>query len=114
MGVPAHDDRDLLFAQEHDLSVVKVIELPEGDKQSKEGEESNGGVLVNSKQFNGMSAKQARKEIASYAESLGVGGHMTQYKLRDWLISRQRYWGAPIPVLYCDKCGVSVDFKFIV
>ena len=105
MGVPAHDDRDLLFANEHGLSVVKVIELQE-DKE--EEERQSDGVLVNSDKFNGMTVYQARKEIVSSAERLGVGGHMTQYKLRDWLISRQRYWGAPIPVLYCDKCGVSL------
>ena len=66
------------------------------------------GVLVNSERFSGMSVNQARREIVSHAETLGVGGHMTQYKLRDWLISRQRYWGAPIPILYCEKCGVSI------
>lgn len=98
MGVPAHDQRDLVFAQEHGLSITKVIEEQEGGIC---------GVLVNSQQFNGMSTEQARKEIVSYAETLGVGGQMTQYTLRDWLISRQRYWGAPIPVLYCEKCGVS-------
>ena len=96
MGVPAHNERDLVFAQEHGLPIVKVIEEEEGD-----------GVLVNSQWFNGMAVEQARKEIVSYAETLGVGGKMTQYALRDWLISRQRYWGAPIPILYCEKCGVS-------
>ena len=98
MGVPAHDERDLLFARERDLPVVKVIEEEGGER---------GGALVNSRQFNGMSADHARKEIVSYVQAQGVGGHMTQYKLRDWLISRQRYWGAPIPILYCEKCGVS-------
>ena len=97
MGVPAHDDRDLLFANEHGLPVVKVIEDSEGQS----------GFLVNSGQFTGMSVEEGRREIAGYAEKEGFGGHMTQYKLRDWLISRQRYWGTPIPVLYCDKCGVS-------
>ena len=113
MGVPAHDDRDLLFAQEHDLSVVKVIETPEGNCGVEgEREDVNGGVLVNSNQFNGMSIDQARREIASHASAQGVGGHMTQYKLRDWLISRQRYWGAPIPILNCDKCGVSSNVQY--
>ena len=105
MGVPAHDERDLLFANEHGLPVVKVIEVPEGSEGNVE--EDQCGVLVNSEQFTGMSVEEARREIACYAEREGFGGHMTQYKLRDWLISRQRYWGAPIPVLYCDKCGVS-------
>ena len=113
MGVPAHDDRDLLFANEHGLPVVKVIEVPEeGEGSGSEGREEregegDDGILVNSGQFTGMSVEQGRREITRYAEREGVGGHMIQYKLRDWLISRQRYWGAPIPVLYCDKCGVS-------
>jgi leucyl-tRNA synthetase len=109
MGVPAHDDRDLLFANEHGLPVVKVIEVSEkeGEGVSEGREEEENGVLVNSEQFTGMSIEQGRREITRYAEREGFGGHMTQYKLRDWLISRQRYWGAPIPVLYCDKCGVS-------
>ena len=110
MGVPAHDDRDLLFAQEHNLSVVKVIEGNNGGEGGRE--DINGGVLVNSNQFNGMSIKQARREIASHASAQGVGGHMTQYKLRDWLISRQRYWGAPIPILNCNKCGVSLNVQY--
>ena len=107
MGVPAHDDRDLLFAQEHDLPVIKVIETPEEGSVGEGSEDINSGVLVNSSQFNGMSVRQARKEIVSFAETQGISGHMTQYKLRDWLISRQRYWGAPIPILYCSKCGAS-------
>ena len=116
MGVPAHDDRDLLFANEHGLPVVKVIEVPEAKKGGSEGREERereeeNGVLVNSGQFSGMSVEQGRREITRYAKREGFGDHMTQYKLRDWLISRQRYWGAPIPVLYCDKCGVSYFLK---
>ena len=110
MGVPAHDYRDLLFANEHGLPVVKVIEVPEGSSEGrKEREEEQSGILVNSGLFTGMSVEEGRKEIARLAEREGFGGHMTQYKLRDWLISRQRYWGTPIPVLYCDKCGVSTS-----
>ena len=112
MGVPAHDDRDLLFANEHGLPVVKVIEvLEKGEGREEREGEGDDGVLVNSGQFTGMSVEQGRREITRYAEKEGFGGHMTQYKLRDWLISRQRYWGAPIPVLYCNKCGVSWKCK---
>lgn len=105
MGVPAHDERDFLFANEHGLAIVKVVESPEDSEEVEEGD----GVLVNSQQFTGMTVEEAKKEIVSYAEKQGFGGLMSQYKLRDWLISRQRYWGTPIPVLYCDKCGVSLN-----
>ena len=104
MCVPAHDYRDLLFANEHGLPVVQVIDVPEG---SSEGEKEQNGVLMNSGLFTGMSVEKERREIARCAER---EGHMTQYKLRDWLISKQWYWGTPIPVLYCDKCGVSYQY----
>ena len=64
--------------------------------------------VVYTLQFSGMSVAEGSKSIIDSAHNQGFGGHMTQYKLRDWLISRQRYWGAPIPILYCDKCGVRI------
>ncbi|CAI8015552.1 Leucine--tRNA ligase [Geodia barretti] len=94
MGVPAHDARDLQFAAEHRLlPVTEVVS-------------SDGLSIINSYQFSGLSVEEGSKSIVNSAHSQGFGGHMTQYKLRDWLISRQRYWGAPIPVLHCRKCGV--------
>lgn len=92
MCVPAHDDRDFLFATHHSLPVLPVVE---------------DGVLIHSQQCNGLSIQQGANAILEQAVTMGTGGTMTTYKLRDWLISRQRYWGAPIPILYCDKCGVS-------
>jgi leucyl-tRNA synthetase len=96
MGVPGHDARDLEFARQHGLPVMEVISGQEEDRET----------IVNSYQFSGMSVEEGSKSIIDSAHNQGFGGHMTQYKLRDWLISRQRYWGAPIPILYCDKCGV--------
>lgn len=95
MGVPAHDERDYEFAINNDIPVKEVLTDREGKM-----------VLINSSQFTGLNVKKAQNGIIQLIKSLGIGGHMTQYKLRDWLISRQRYWGTPIPIIYCDKCGV--------
>jgi leucyl-tRNA synthetase len=107
MAVPTHDQRDFEFAKEYGLPLIVVVQ-PE-DKtlnaetmtEAYEGE----GVLVNSGQFNGMSSPKAREAIAKYLEEKGRGGAKISYRLRDWGISRQRYWGAPIPIIYCEKCG---------
>ncbi|MBU0708910.1 leucine--tRNA ligase [Patescibacteria group bacterium] len=110
MGVPAHDQRDHEFARSFDLPVVEVISSDSSvsDQISQEvyaGE----GTLINSGQFNGMNSVEARKKIMTMLEEKGCGKEDVQYKLRDWCISRQRYWGAPIPIIYCEKCGeVSV------
>lgn len=102
MGVPAHDERDFAFAEKFNLPVVEVIEKPAGnDEQCYHGE----GVLQNSEQFDGMSTAEAREEIVAWLEQQGVGKSKTTYKMRDWLISRQRYWGAPIPIIHCDEHG---------
>lgn len=107
MAVPTHDQRDFEFAKKYQLPLIVVIQ-PEGQRldpetmtEAYEGE----GILVNSGEFNGMESKKAREAIATYLEKKGLGGPKISYRLRDWGISRQRYWGAPIPIIYCDRCG---------
>jgi leucyl-tRNA synthetase len=107
MAVPTHDQRDFEFAKQYGLPLIVVIQ-PEDQKldastmtHAYEGE----GSLVNSGQFNGMSSMKAREEIANHLEEGTSGGKKVSYRLRDWGISRQRYWGAPIPIIYCEKCG---------
>lgn len=106
MSVPAHDQRDFEFAKKYDLP-VKVVIVPEGQSAGllKEAFEHE-GVLVNSGQFTGLKGDEAKKAIASFIEDNGLGRITINYKLRDWGISRQRYWGTPIPIIYCDKCGI--------
>ena len=106
MGVPAHDERDFAFAKKYHLPIRKVIDRP-GDPLGEPLSEAyvEDGVLVNSGQFDGMPNRKAIVEISKALESQGKGERTVTYKLRDWLISRQRYWGAPIPIVYCDACG---------
>ncbi len=107
MGVPAHDQRDFLFARRHELPVRQVI-VPEGaDEHAFEGGAwTEPGVLIHSGPYDGLSSAEARDAITAAAERDGWGRGRVQYRLRDWLISRQRYWGCPIPVIHCDDCGV--------
>ena len=107
MAVPAHDERDFAFAKQYNLPVKVVIENPENPSECKDAAYIDEGVLVNSNEFDGMNNKEAMKAITQKAVDKGFGEFKTQFRLRDWLISRQRYWGAPIPVVYCDKCGVQ-------
>ena len=109
MAVPYHDERDFAFAKKYNLPMIQVIN---GDG-FKEGEcYIEKGYLVNSEQFNGVDAVCARDKITEFAKEQGFGEFKTQYRLRDWLISRQRYWGAPIPIVYCPHCGeVAVEEK---
>ncbi len=103
MAVPAHDERDFEFAEKFDLPVIEVVEKPENsddDSRCYHGE----GILVNSGQFNDTRSEDAREQIVSWLEEQGIGHKKVTYKMRDWLISRQRYWGCPIPVAY-DKDG---------
>lgn len=107
MGVPAHDQRDFDFAQKYGLP-VKVVVSPSGwDGQDLSGAYVQEGIAVNSAGFDGLSSIESKKQIADYLEREGWGNRTVSYRLRDWLISRQRYWGTPIPIIYCDSCGVT-------
>lgn len=102
MAVPAHDERDFAFAEKYNLPIVEVIEKPvDTSEQCYSGE----GRLQNSGAFDGMASSEAREQITDWLEQQGTGRHKTTYKMRDWLISRQRYWGAPIPVIHCAEHG---------
>ena len=106
MGVPAHDERDFDFAKEHALPIVEVI-LP-ADAETAEPLAAafvEDGRLIASDDFSGMSSARAREALAERLIAIGAGAKSVSYKLRDWLISRQRYWGTPIPIVYCDGCG---------
>ncbi len=107
MAVPAHDTRDYDFAKKYNLPIKVVIQNSESPSDCSESAYVEEGVLVNSNEFNGMKNTEAKKAITQKAVDNGYGEFKTQYRLRDWLISRQRYWGAPIPVVYCDKCGIQ-------
>ncbi len=108
MAVPAHDQRDFEFAKKFRIPIKVVIKPPSYDLDPKDMSRAytEPGILINSGKFNGSMNYDAIGEIADYLEKKKLGKKTTQYKLRDWLISRQRYWGTPIPVIYCDKCGV--------
>ena len=107
MAVPAHDTRDYAFAKKYNLPMKVVIQNPENPSDCKEEAYTEEGVLINSNEFDGMKNTDAKKSITQKAVDNGFGEFKIQYRLRDWLISRQRYWGAPIPVVYCDKCGIQ-------
>ncbi len=120
MAVPAHDQRDFDFAKKYDLPIKVVIVSPTHPSPSRgEGKGGGGsldfeitqayeedGVLVNSGQFSGLPSKEAREKIADFIEANSLGKKKINYKLRDWGISRQRYWGTPIPIVYCESCGM--------
>lgn len=102
MGVPAHDERDFAFAEKYHLPVVEVIEKPAANDEQVYHDE---GVLINSGKYNGLLSNEAREKIVAWLEENGLGAAKTTYKMRDWLISRQRYWGAPIPIIHCEEHG---------
>jgi leucyl-tRNA synthetase len=104
MGVPAHDTRDFKFAQENDLPMQGVI-LPDSCETELTQAYTEPGIMVNSAQFDGLHSLEGKTAIIDYATEKGYGKARIQYRLRDWLISRQRYWGCPIPVIHCPSCG---------
>ncbi len=107
MGVPAHDQRDFEFARKHDLPIRVVIQ-PDGEEllvETMQEAYAGEGKMVNSGTFNGTGSVEGIEKVTAYLDQQGLGRFQVTYRLRDWLISRQRYWGAPIPVIYCEKCG---------
>ena len=106
MVVPGHDHRDWEFATKYQLPIVQVIEPDDGSEVDlSTGANIACGTLVNSDRYTGMSSQQAFDAMAGHFAEQGIGGRRTNYRLRDWGVSRQRYWGAPIPMIYCEKCG---------
>ena len=104
MSVPAHDERDFEFATKYQLPIHQVITAPEAH-DFKNHAYTGDGVLINSVDFNGLTSHEAKKQITKAIEKQGFGKGSVQYRLRDWGVSRQRYWGTPIPVIYCEHCG---------
>ncbi|MGB3693788.1 MAG: leucine--tRNA ligase [Spirulinaceae cyanobacterium] len=108
MGVPAHDTRDFKFAKEKDLP-IKVVVVPEGEEDNNSAltaAYTEAGMMINSGPFNGKASLAGKEAVIQYAEEQGYGKTRIQYRLRDWLISRQRYWGVPIPMVHCPNCGI--------
>lgn len=106
MGVPAHDERDFQFARKYGLPIRHVIQPRDGELENPLAEAYTGeGVLINSGPFDGMDNREAIRAISDQLAEKEAGGPAVTYRLRDWLISRQRYWGCPIPIVYCDGCG---------
>ena len=106
MGVPAHDERDFIFAKKYDLPIKVVVSPKDWDGGELDEAYLNPGTQVNSSQFDGLNSAEGKRLIAEHIEANNLGTRTVNYRMRDWLISRQRYWGTPIPMVYCDDCGV--------
>ena len=105
MAVPAHDERDFEFAKKYGIEIRTVIAPPEWDGEGLEEAYAGDGILVNSGEFDGLSVEEGKKAVTGWLAERGLGESAVSYRLRDWLISRQRYWGTPIPIIYCPDCG---------
>lgn len=107
MAVPAHDERDWEFAKKYDLEIKETIKPAASSVRNEKIENAftDDGILVNSEKYNGLTSEEAREKMITWLEENDSGSRKVNYKLRDWLISRQRYWGAPIPIIYCETCG---------
>lgn len=108
MGVPAHDERDWQFATKYSLAKKVVIQQPGKNItiEDMDGAYDGPGIMINSGEFNGLDSEQGKVAIAKWLEQKNIGKRHINYRLRDWLVSRQRYWGAPIPIIYCPECGI--------
>ena len=112
MAVPAHDERDYAFAKKFGLPIIQVIDGEGANIEEAAFTDVETGTLINSNFLNGINAKEAKKKVTEYLEEKEIGTRKVNYKLRDWVFSRQRYWGEPIPMVYCEKCGwVPLDEK---
>ncbi len=105
MCVPAHDDRDFEFAKKFNLPIIQVISK-DGKEEELTEAYTEPGIMINSGEFNGMRSEDAKAKVPDYMEEKGFGKKTVNYKLRDWVFSRQRYWGEPIPLIHCEKCGI--------
>ena len=111
MAVPAHDDRDYDFAKKYNLPITPVIKPFEGKHDFTNSAFTDAGELFNSKEFDGMNSKKSQYNIIKMFEEKNIGKKTTNYKLKDWGVSRQRFWGAPIPFVHCDDCGLVMEKK---
>ncbi|MCR1839154.1 leucine--tRNA ligase [Murimonas intestini] len=105
MCVPAHDDRDFEFARKFDIPIIQVIAKDGVEIENMTEAYTAPGIMINSGEFNGMNSEDAKRDLPEMLEKRGIGKVTTNYKLRDWVFSRQRYWGEPIPIIHCDHCG---------
>ncbi|TLD85245.1 leucine--tRNA ligase [Helicobacter sp. MIT 11-5569] len=106
MSVPAHDERDFDFAKKYHLPILPVIKPKDSTDSVRDNFYAEGGVLINSEEYNGLDNEDAKKKIIAFFEKSGKGKSVVNFKLRDWGISRQRYWGTPIPLIHCEACGI--------
>ena len=107
MAVPSHDQRDFEYAQVHDIPMIQVIDGADVSEHAFEKSDylGKGCKLINSEQFSGLTVEDAKEKITEYLEDKGIARRVNNYKMRDWIFSRQRFWGEPIPMIYCEKCG---------